>query len=129
LLITATLEAPPKSRVWKLDNSITHQSGSRATSSKSSSAQPMLPASATHFPLLRKICAISAVTVLLPLVPVTQIVCASGRSANHNAVPDVKRTPAASASETGDWYGLMPGDLMMTSNCFRAAPSAGDVMT
>src|SRR4051812_42099545 len=89
----------------------------------------MLPASATLFPLLRKMCAINAATVLLPLVPVTQMVRAFECSANHNAVPDVKCTPPASACGTGDWYGLIPGDLTTTSNCPRAAASGGAAWT
>ncbi len=47
-----------------------------------------------------KRCAIKALTVLLPLVPVTAITRASGCSANHSAVPAVKCVPACSASST-----------------------------
>src|SRR6185369_16454787 len=84
---------------------------------------------ATRRPPLRRMCAINAVTVLLPLVPVTQIVRACGFSANHNAVPDVKRTPARVASGAGDLYGLMPGDLITISNCASAAASGAAVTT
>ena len=125
--------APPKSRVWKLDSSITHQSGAGGwsgppTSSRSSSGRPMFPASATRCPPLRRMCAINAVTVLLPLVPVTQIVRASGCSANHSAVPEVKRTPARCAGAAGGLYGLMPGDLMTKSNCVSVSASAAVVI-
>ena len=60
----------------------------------------MLPASAVRWPPARSKCAISAVVVLLPLVPVTQIVCAPGCSANQNALLPMKRVPDAIARST-----------------------------
>jgi hypothetical protein len=41
-------------------------------------------------------------------------------------VPEVKRTPARSASGSGDLYALMPGDLITISNGESAAASGGD---
>jgi hypothetical protein len=104
------------SRAWKLDSSITHASGAGATSSSSSSGRPMLPASAVRLPAARSRCAISALTVLLPLVPVTQIVLSPACSANHRPVPPTKLVPIISASAAGEAYGLMPGDFTTTSN-------------
>ena len=50
---------------------------------------PMFPTSATRRPSLAKMCAISEAVVLFPLVPVTQIVVRSSRSANHRFNSDV----------------------------------------
>lgn len=60
----------------------------------------MLPASTTRRPAARSRWATIAVVLLLPLVPVMAMVRACGFAANHNAVPEVKRTPAASACIT-----------------------------
>jgi hypothetical protein len=84
------------SLVWKLDSSIAQNSAS--ASINSSSGSPMLPASAVRRPSARRKCAISALTVLLPFVPVTAITRASGCSANQSAVPDVNRVPLCCAS-------------------------------
>jgi hypothetical protein len=75
----------------------------------------MLPAKATRRPLARSRCATRAVVVLLPLLAVMQITGTCGSRArcspNHSAVPEVKRTPACSASAATPRYGLMPGDF------------------
>src|SRR5690606_4004567 len=84
-------------------------------SSSSSSGWPMLPVSAVRWPPTRSRCASSAEVVLLPLVPVTHTVRASGRAANHSAVPPMKRVPCAAAASTSGRYGLMPGDLITIS--------------
>ena len=59
---------------WKLDSSITHTCGSCPLSSfsasVSSSVGPMLPATADCFPARSTSWPVSAVTVVLPLVPV-----------------------------------------------------------
>src|SRR3546814_12501915 len=75
----------------------------------------MLPHSAVRWPPARSRCASSAVVVLLPLVPVTQTVRASGRSANHSAVPPMIIVPRSRAATASGRYGLMPGDLITTS--------------
>ncbi|GIX37163.1 MAG: hypothetical protein KatS3mg127_0402 [Silanimonas sp.] len=77
-------------------------SGGGCTSSSSSSGRPMLPASAVRSPAARSRKATRAVTVLLPLVPVTQTVCAPAFSENQIAVPLAKRTPLSSASIFGE---------------------------
>ncbi len=115
-------------RVWKLESSTTHQSGNVGGSSSSSSGNPMLPASAVRRPSARRKCAISALTVLLPFVPVTAITRACGCSANHSAVPDVNSVPLCCASRISGRYALMPGDLMTTSNALSAAASGGVVI-
>jgi hypothetical protein len=60
---------------WKLESSSTHTSGSVPASmcaaSVSSKVGPMLPATATVLPARATNWPVSAVTVVLPLVPVT----------------------------------------------------------
>ena len=93
--------APAASRVWKLDSSKTQACACPCSSS--SSGMPMLPASAVRNPAARSRCATSALVVLLPLVPVTQMVRASGLAANHSAVPPTKRVPHACACSSSGW--------------------------
>ena len=60
----------------------------------------MFPAATAFQPTPRRMCAINAVVVLLPLVPVTQIVRHVGASANHRLSSEVNRTPSARARNT-----------------------------
>src|SRR5207342_304252 len=95
-------------------------------SSISSSGKPMLPASAVRYPPARNRRASNAVVVLLPFVPVTQIVRPSRSascSANHNAVPPMKRVPRSAAARASSRYGLMPGDFTTTSKAASASAS------
>ena len=102
---------------------------SASSSSNSSKGTPMLPARAVRRPAARNRCASSDEVVLLPLVPVTQIVLAispsaPARSPNHKPVPPMKRVPAAAACSASGLYGLMPGDFTTTSNAASRSPVA-----
>ena len=100
-------------------------SGAWAGSSSSSNGRPMLPASAVTWPPARSRCASSAVLVLLPLVPVTQTVRAAvACSANHSAVPPMKRVPCSAAAKASARYGLIPGDFTTTSKADNRAAVA-----
>ena len=80
--------------------------GAGSTSSSSSSGRPMLPASAVRWPAARSRCAISAVVVLLPLVPVTQIVRASRVLGEpQRGAADEARAAAAPRRRAGECTG------------------------
>jgi len=73
--VAAVGSKPSTPSSWKLDNSSTQTSGNVSASmradSVSSKVGPMLPATATGLPTRSTSWPVSAVTVVLPLVPVT----------------------------------------------------------
>ena len=66
----------------------------------SSMGRPMLPAMTAFKPLAFNRCAVKAVVVLLPFVPVMQMVRASGFSANQILLAVVNRVPALRAASS-----------------------------
>jgi hypothetical protein len=73
--VAAVGSKPSTPSSWKLDSSSTHTCGSRARrdarGQRVQQVGPMLPATATVLPLRSTSWPVSAVTVVLPLVPVT----------------------------------------------------------
>ena len=120
---------------WKLDSSSTNTSGQarpRAPvtmgSSTSSTALPMLPATIVARPAARHSAPVSAVTVVLPLEPVTASTFCSGGSARaKSSMSPTSSTPRAAAAAIAGSSLRTPGLIAIRSAPAKVAAVSAPV--
>ncbi len=122
---------------WKLDNSRTNTSGQgRAPPAvsngvnTSSTASPMLPATTVARPAARHSAPVSAVTVVLPFVPViASTFCSGGNARAKSSMSPASSAPRATAAAIGGWSLGTPGLIAIRSAPANVASVNGPVVS